>query len=66
MTTSTKKLTIAGQALVFAAVPFVLLTVFDLPLPVRIAGIVVQIALIATGSGFLGAALKRSRYGQES
>ena len=66
MTASTTKLTIAGQALIFAAVPIVLLTVLDLPLPIRIAGIVVQIALIATGSALLGAALKRSRYGQES
>lgn len=66
MTTSTRNLTIAGQALIFASVPIVFLTILDFPLWARIIGIVVQIAMIATGSALLGAALKRSRYGQES
>ncbi len=62
-TDSLKKL---APLVILLAVPLVLFSVLDFPLWVRIIAIVVQLALIATGSALLGVALKRSRYGQES
>lgn len=66
MTTSSAKYSTLGQLLIGLGTASALASVFLELFPLRIALIVLALLLIGAGSGLLGAALKRSRYGQDS